>query len=74
MEVVLMGIGIPLLRISLGVLYIAKCLAYGAESNKVDEIMDISLDVLHNSSLNDALQKFFQPEVLDGNNKYKCEK
>ncbi|PHU01409.1 hypothetical protein BC332_31196 [Capsicum chinense] len=44
------------------------------ESNKVDEIMDISLDVLHNSSLNDALQKFFQPEVLDGNNKYKCER
>ncbi|CAN4103059.1 unnamed protein product [Withania somnifera] len=50
-----------------------KCLSCGAESNKVDEIMDISLDVLHSSSLKDALQKFFQPEVLDGNNKYKCE-
>ncbi|PHT43708.1 hypothetical protein CQW23_17733 [Capsicum baccatum] len=50
-----------------------KCLSCGAESNKVDEIMDVSLDVLHSSSLKDALQKFFQPEVLDGNNKYKCE-
>lgn len=50
-----------------------KCLSCGAESNKVDEIMDISLDVLHSSSLRDALQRFFQPEVLDGNNKYKCE-
>ncbi|KAJ0102371.1 hypothetical protein Patl1_05051 [Pistacia atlantica] len=50
-----------------------KCLSCGAESNKVDEIMDISLDILHSGSLKDAMQKFFQPEVLDGNNKYKCE-
>lgn len=51
-----------------------KCLSCGTESNKVDEIMDISLDVLHCNSLKDALQRFFQPEVLDGNNKYKCER
>lgn len=51
-----------------------KCLSCGAESNTVDEIMDISLDVLHSSSLKDSLQKFFQPEILDGNNKYKCDK
>lgn len=51
-----------------------KCLSCGSESNKVDEIMDISLDVLHSNSLKDAMQKFFQPEVLDGNNKYKCDK
>ncbi|PIN12786.1 Ubiquitin-specific protease [Handroanthus impetiginosus] len=50
-----------------------KCLSCGAESNKVDEIMDISLDILHSGSLREAMQKFFQPEVLDGNNKYKCE-
>ncbi|KAK3015281.1 hypothetical protein RJ639_005701 [Escallonia herrerae] len=50
-----------------------KCLLCGLESNKVDEIMDISLDVLHSDSLKDALQKFFQAEVLDGNNKYKCD-
>ncbi|PHT43706.1 hypothetical protein CQW23_17731 [Capsicum baccatum] len=40
-----------------------KFLSCGAESNKVDEIMDISLDVSHSSSLKDALQKYFQPEV-----------
>lgn len=51
-----------------------KCLSCNCESNKVDEIMDISLDVLHSNSLRDAMQKFFQPEILDGNNKYKCEK
>lgn len=50
-----------------------KCLSCGAESNKTDEIMDISLDVLHFNSLKQALQNFFQPEVLDGNNKYKCD-
>ncbi|XP_030552135.2 ubiquitin carboxyl-terminal hydrolase 25 [Rhodamnia argentea] len=50
-----------------------KCLSCGAESNKVDDIMDISLDVLQSSSIHEALHKFFQPEVLDGNNKYKCE-
>ncbi|KAK4767870.1 hypothetical protein SAY87_003011 [Trapa incisa] len=50
-----------------------KCSSCGAESKKVDEIMDISLDVLHSSSLKEALHKFFQPELLEGNNKYKCE-
>ncbi|XP_027170614.1 ubiquitin carboxyl-terminal hydrolase 25 isoform X1 [Coffea eugenioides] len=50
-----------------------KCLSCGAESNKVDDIMDISLDILHSGSLKDALQRFFQPEILDGGNKYKCD-
>lgn len=50
-----------------------KCLLCGKESNKVDEIMDISLDVMHSASLKEALHKFFQAEVLDGNNKYKCD-
>ncbi|XP_043689594.1 ubiquitin carboxyl-terminal hydrolase 25-like isoform X2 [Telopea speciosissima] len=51
-----------------------KCLSCGTESNKTDEIMDISLDLLQSNSLKDAMQRFFQPEVLDGSNKYKCEK
>lgn len=51
-----------------------KCLGCGNESNKVDEIMDISIDVLNSSSLKDAFHKFFQPEILDGNNKYKCDR
>lgn len=50
-----------------------KCLSCGVESNKVDDIMDISLDVLQSSSIKEALHKFFQPEVLEGSNKYKCE-
>ncbi|XXG68290.1 hypothetical protein AAC387_Pa06g1409 [Persea americana] len=51
-----------------------KCLSCGAESRKTDEMMDISLDVFQSSSLKDALGRFFQPEVLDGSNKYNCEK
>ncbi|KAK9056848.1 hypothetical protein SSX86_024212 [Deinandra increscens subsp. villosa] len=35
--------------------------------------MDISIDVVNSSSIKEAFQKFFQPETLDGNNKYKCE-
>lgn len=50
-----------------------KCLGCGHESNKVDEIMDISIDVINSSTLKEAFQKFFQPEVLDGSNKYKCD-
>ncbi|XP_068654109.1 ubiquitin carboxyl-terminal hydrolase 25-like [Aristolochia californica] len=51
-----------------------KCLSCGAESNRTDDIMDISLDVFQSTSLREALRRFFQPEVLDGSNKYKCEK
>ncbi|CAI9088962.1 OLC1v1023434C1 [Oldenlandia corymbosa var. corymbosa] len=50
-----------------------KCLSCGAESNKVDEIMDISLDILHSGSLKESLQRFFQHEILDGSNKYRCD-
>ncbi|KAK1424033.1 hypothetical protein QVD17_19344 [Tagetes erecta] len=50
-----------------------KCLVCGNESNKVDEIMDISIDILNTSSIKEAFHNFFRPETLDGNNKYKCE-
>ncbi|KAF5187791.1 Ubiquitin carboxyl-terminal hydrolase [Thalictrum thalictroides] len=50
-----------------------KCLSCGGESNKNDEFMDISLDLFQISSVNDAMQRFFQPEVLNGTNKYKCD-
>ncbi|WOL15326.1 ubiquitin carboxyl-terminal hydrolase 25 [Canna indica] len=49
-----------------------KCLTCKGESNKTDEIMDICLDLYQTSSLKDALGRFFQPELLDGNNKYSC--
>ncbi|KAL9236509.1 hypothetical protein vseg_011170 [Gypsophila vaccaria] len=51
-----------------------KCLSCGSESNKVDEIMDICLEISGCNSLKDAMKKFFQAEILDGNNKYKCER
>lgn len=49
------------------------CLSCGAESNKSDEFMDISLDIFHSSSLLDSLRAFFNPELLDGSNKYHCQ-
>lgn len=49
-----------------------KCLSCSTESNKTDEIMDISLDLYQSNSLRDALRRFFQPEILDGSNKYSC--
>ncbi|AQK94641.1 Ubiquitin carboxyl-terminal hydrolase 25 [Zea mays] len=50
-----------------------KCLECKGESNKTDEIMDISLDLPGSSSVADALSRFFHPETLDGANKYCCE-
>uniref|UniRef100_A0A1D1XSJ5 ubiquitinyl hydrolase 1 n=1 Tax=Anthurium amnicola TaxID=1678845 RepID=A0A1D1XSJ5_9ARAE len=49
-----------------------KCLSCNTESNKTDEFMDISLDLYQSNSLRDALRRFFQPEILDGSNKYSC--
>ena len=51
-----------------------KCLVCKGESNKTDEIMDISLDLPGSSSVADALACFFQPEILEGANKYSCER
>ncbi|PKA66037.1 Ubiquitin carboxyl-terminal hydrolase 25 [Apostasia shenzhenica] len=51
-----------------------KCLSCKGESNKTDEIMDISLDLYESNSLKDALSRFFQSEILDGSNKYSCER
>uniref|UniRef100_J3M8R7 ubiquitinyl hydrolase 1 n=1 Tax=Oryza brachyantha TaxID=4533 RepID=J3M8R7_ORYBR len=51
-----------------------KCLTCKGESNKTDEIMDISLDLPGSNSVADALARFFQPEILEGANKYSCER
>jgi len=51
-----------------------KCLVCKGESNKTDEIMDISLDLPGSSSVGDALARFFQPEIREGANKYRCER
>ncbi|KAG6549829.1 hypothetical protein Mapa_008810 [Marchantia paleacea] len=52
-----------------------KCSVCGTESNKLDDIMDLSLDILPRlGSLREAMCRFFMPEVLDGDNKYHCSK
>jgi hypothetical protein len=52
-----------------------KCLSCGAESNKRDVFMDLSLDIsAATHSVSFALQAFIAPETLDGSNKYRCEK
>ncbi|KAL2653760.1 hypothetical protein R1flu_021888 [Riccia fluitans] len=52
-----------------------KCETCGTESNKLDEIMDLSLDIMPRVvSLGEAMCRFFQPEILDGDNKYLCSK
>jgi ubiquitin carboxyl-terminal hydrolase 36/42 len=51
-----------------------KCLVCKGESNKIDEIMDISLDLPGSSSVDDALACFFKPEILEGANKCSCER
>lgn len=51
-----------------------KCLSCEGESNKRDEIMDLSLDINRLSSVKEAMCSFFQPEVLDADNKYRCGK
>jgi ubiquitin carboxyl-terminal hydrolase 36/42 len=50
-----------------------RCLSCNTESNKLDEIMDLSLDIVRMNTVGDALCRFFQPEVLDGDNKYRCD-
>lgn len=47
-----------------------KCLTCNYESNTYDQYMDLNLDV--RPSLQRSLQRFIAPEVLDGDNKYRC--
>ncbi|KAL3685759.1 hypothetical protein R1sor_003781 [Riccia sorocarpa] len=50
-----------------------KCLSCHTESNKLDDIMDLSLDIMPRVlSLKEAMCRFFHPEILDGDNKYQC--
>lgn len=51
-----------------------RCLRCRGESVTRDAIMDLCLDVHRLTSLRDALQRFSRPEILDGENKYRCEK
>lgn len=50
------------------------CAACSYASNTFDPFLDLSLEIKHCSSINDALIHFTKPEVLDSSNMYKCEK
>lgn len=50
------------------------CLLCGNESNKRDAIMDVCLDVHNLASVHDALRRFTHPELLEGDNQYRCER
>eukprot|EP00850_Spirogloea_muscicola_P003125 SM000012S25387 [mRNA] locus=s12:873839:877169:+ [translate_table: standard] len=52
-----------------------KCLGCGAESNTLDEFLDLSLDIHRPcATLSEALARFSSPEMLDGDNKYRCDR
>ncbi len=50
------------------------CLSCGHNSDTFDSILDLSVDILGVSSLNDALRKFVAVDHLKGADKYKCDK
>ena len=49
------------------------CQSCGRESAKLDPCMDMSLECAKVKSLEQALKLFTRVEVLDGDNKYRCE-
>ncbi|KAJ8985542.1 hypothetical protein NQ317_019925 [Molorchus minor] len=57
-----------------------KCLECGTEKSREDTFLDIPLPVrpfgstVAYNSVEEALRAFVQPETLDGNNQYHCEK
>ncbi len=52
-----------------------KCIQCLYESNRYEPIMDLLVDIQGNvKSLEDALAQFTDTELLDGANKYKCDR
>lgn len=57
-----------------------RCLECGTEKSREDKFMDIPLPVrsfdskITYNSVDEALRAFVQPETLEGNNQYNCEK
>lgn len=51
-----------------------SCSSCKHNSDTIDNIMDLSLDVSRADSVQEALRAFVKIDKLQGNNKYKCEK
>lgn len=52
-----------------------KCLKCQYISERYDRMMDLNVEIEGNiESLQDALARFTAPEILDGENKYKCDR
>lgn len=51
-----------------------QCKTCFTKRQRLDTFLDISLDISASNTLEDAIHKFVQPELMDGNNQYKCEK
>lgn len=50
------------------------CLTCNSRSDTFDFFMDFILDIRNSKSLEEALKKFTQPELLENENAYKCSK
>lgn len=52
-----------------------QCLQCLHESNRYENMMDLAVGIQGNvASLEDALTQFTAPEMLEGDNKYKCDR
>lgn len=51
-----------------------KCMSCKHESNAIDPVMDLCLEIKNCDSLEKALALYTKAELLSGRNKYKCEK
>ena len=49
------------------------CLTCNNRRQRLDEFLDLSLDVAECASLEEALQKFVQSETLTGDNRWRCD-
>ena len=51
----------------------ARCMCCETSSQRTETFLELSLDVVQNTSLSHCLQRFSEPETLRGNNKFFCE-
>ena len=50
-----------------------RCLSCHTARQRTDDFMDVSLDVEHCTSLEQAMGKFIEPETLTGDNRWRCD-